>query len=640
MAELIFPMPIVETLKKRKRRFYKSLVLGFSVSLITSLVSAMGYLQGFEAKALDFLLWMRGRVKSPEIVLVQIDDRAFTNLGEKQPLPRSYIAGLIEVLGRSGAKVIGVDIEFKVKTNPREDAMLVRAFEAASDNGIGKVVPVYVIRPEKEANDTVLYSRSPFFSPKLSTLSGFANAPIDSDGLARQLPLAVRGSDGKILPSLALAVLARHAGYDGTRLEEAMNGREGEKVTLLLPEWDKFRGTLRPEPTPLSFDIDAQWKINFAGAGGSFAAIPSDIVFQLSKLKTPLAEDNPFRNKIVLIGASFGDSRDFFPTPRGLMSGVEIHANIIHTILSRSQIMPAGRWVAVALSLIFALAMSLLLTFFRPMAATVFALVAIPLLLVPLSYLAFARLGIWVDFVTPLVAIRLGASIADYLEARHVRRALFQYVDREVASQIVDEDETLAAQKRQVTVFFTDVRNYTTLCEGLAPEVVVGVLNELFAMMGKAVARHQGVIVDFIGDAVLAVFGATKENPDHAADAVSTALEAQAELDRLNKAWHKRDIPHLQIGVGIHSGEVLAGIVGSGQRRKFGVTGDTVNTGSRVEGLNKEFSTSILITRETLERLNGKFKVEGRGEVKVKGREKPVEVFEVLGMQGAISGKS
>src|ERR1041384_4535308 len=97
-------MPILETLKRRRRRFYKSLILGLSVSLITSLVSYMGYLQSFEAKALDFLLWLRGSVKSPEIVLVQIDDQAFSRLGEKQPLPRSSIAGLIDVLGRSGRR--------------------------------------------------------------------------------------------------------------------------------------------------------------------------------------------------------------------------------------------------------------------------------------------------------------------------------------------------------------------------------------------------------------------------------------------------------------------------------------------------------------------------------------------------------
>ncbi len=131
----------------------------------------------------------------------------------------------------------------------------------------------------------------------------------------------------------------------------------------------------------------------------------------------------------------------------------------------------------------------------------------------------------------------------------------------------------------------------------------------------------------------MAVFGAPKENPNHAWDAVQTAIEALGQLDVLNGHWQKKGIPRLQIGVGIHTGEAFTGIVGSGERKKFGVTGDTVNTSSRVEGLNKEFSTTILITRETLESVNGKFKVRRCGEVKVKGRDKPVEVFEVLGSE-------
>ena len=625
-------MGIIEVLKRRKRRFYKSLVLGLSVSLFTSLASYLGYFEGFEAKALDLLLWVRGQIKSPEIVLVHIDDRAFSNLGEKQPLPRSYLASIIQVLAKSGAKVIAMDIELKVKTDPREDELLLKAIQTASENGVTKVVPVYVIRPEKEDDGKVLYSSTPFFSPKLTPVTGFANAPVDPDGFVRQMPLAVRGSDGRVLPSLALAVLARYAGYDPARLEEALN--QAEKITLLLPEWDKFQGRLLSQATPFSFQLDDIWKINFTGAQGSFKAIPSDPVAFLSKQNFTPAADNPFRGKIVLIGATFGDSRDFFPTSQGLMSGVEIHANIIHTILSRSQILTAHRLIALSLSLIFALVTSLFLTLFSPLVVTIIALVAIPVLLIPMSYLLLGYLGLWVDFVTPLLVIRWGAQIGDFLESRHIRRSLGQYVDREVADQIVHQEEGLKGQIKQVTVFFTDVRNYTTLCEGLPPEDVVGILNEHFAMMGKIIAHHQGCIVDFIGDAVLAVFGAPKDNPNHAWDAVQTAIEAQKQLDIINASRQKRGIPSLQIGVGIHTGEVLAGIVGSGERKKFGVTGDTVNTGSRVEGLNKEFSTSILITRETLEPVNGKFKVRRVGEAKVKGRDKPVEVFEVLEAEG------
>src|SRR5204862_302794 len=175
------------------------------------------------------------------------------------------------------------------------------------------------------------------------------------------------------------------------------------------------------------------------------------------------------------------------------------------TILARAQIVPARRWVAAAISLLFVLVMSILLTFLRATPATIVSLTAIPLVLVPLSYAALIRFGVWIDFVTPILAIHWGASAADYFANRHVRRSLGVYVDSEVAN-------------------------------------------------------------------------------------------------------------------------------------KIGVTGDTVNTGARVEALNKEFHTSILITRETLGRLNGTFNVRPLGEVKVKGREKPVEVFEVL--RNRLSGET
>lgn len=212
-------------------------------------------------------------------------------------------------------------------------------------------------------------------------------------------------------------------------------------------------------------------------------------------------------------------------------------------------------------------------------------------------------------------------------QRRQIRRSLGQYVGWEVAKQIVEQDESLAGEKLEVTVFFTDVRDFTTLCKGLPPEQVVVRMNELFAMMGKIIARHQGIILDFIGDAVFAVFGAPKRDRRHARNAVQTAIEVLAGLDELNSQWEKKGIAPLKIGVGIHTGEVVAGIVGTGERKKFDVTGDTVNTGSRVEGLNKEFGTSLLATRETVERLDGEFTLRCRGQAKVKGRENAVEVF-------------
>lgn len=622
-------MSIVETLRRRKRRFIKSLLSGLTVSILLSFASYLGYLDIIEAKALDLLMQLRGQQRSPEIVLVQIDDLAFEKLKERQPLPRSYLASLIEVAARGGAKVIGLDIELKVATDSTEDAHLLKAIQSAEESKVSRVVLVYGIRPEREDDRGVLYGRSSFFDKRLNVVAGFANASVESDGFVRRIPLVLRGADGKMLPSFALAVLARHAGYDPSALDRLL--ASAGKIALALPQWDRLQGRLLTDKTSFEFVIEESWRINFAGGRGSFVSLPSEPVAQIAKAQVPLASDNPFRDKIVLIGASFQESRDVFPTPRGLMSGLEIHANIIHTILTRSQILPARRVVAFSILMVFTLLTSLLVTLLRPKVVTFLTLAAIPIVLLPLSYLAFAQLGMWVDFIVPLLATTWGASAAERLESRQVRKSLGQYVGWEVAKQLVEQDEPLSGNKCEVTVFFTDVRNFTTLCEGLPPEQVVVRMNTLFAMMGKAIARHDGIILDFIGDAVLAVFGTPKRNPHHARNAVRTSIEILAGLDALNAQWEKRGIAPLKIGVGLHTGEVVASIVGTDERKKFDITGDTVNIGSRVEGLNKEFGTVILATRETVDRLDGAFAVRGCGQVKVKGRENPVEVFELLG---------
>ena len=494
-------MKLLQTLRRRKRRFFKSLFLGVGVSILTSIASYLGYLDSIEAKALDLLLRLRGQQRSPEIVLIKIDDQAFEKLGEKQPLPRNYIASLVDIAARGGAKVVGIDIELKVTTDPADDEKLIKAIAVAEANGVTKIVPVYVIRPGKEDEHGATYRHAPFFDPGLKVGGGFANAPMDGDGIVRQVPLAVRGEDGTILPSLALAVLARHAGYDSASLNGQLRG--GATVRLNLPEWHKLNGKLLSQSTPFEFHLDESWKINFAGGQGSFASLPSEPLAQLARANIPLATDNPFRGKIVLIGASFQDSRDFFATPNGLMSGLEIHANIIHTLLTRSHIRPANRILAMLLLLIFAVAASVLTTLLRPPAVMVVSLVAIPVVLLPLSYAALTQLGLWVDFATPLLVTSWGALATEYRDSRQIRKSLGEYVGWEVADQIVHQDEDLQGKSCEVSVFFTDVRDYTTLCESASPDQIAALMREVFGVMGKVIANHNGHIFDFIGDAVL-----------------------------------------------------------------------------------------------------------------------------------------
>lgn len=188
-----------------------------------------------------------------------------------------------------------MDVEFKVATDGAEDQQLLRAIQSAEKSGVSHVVLAYVIRPDQEQDGVVVYRRSQFFDSRIDVVAGFANASVDADGFVRQVPLAVRGGEREILPSLGLAMVARYAGYDAANLAEALK-KDGE-IVLQLPEWDRLRGQWRSQNTPFHFRLDDRWKINFAGGRGSFVALPSDPLAQLAKANVPLASDNPFRGR-------------------------------------------------------------------------------------------------------------------------------------------------------------------------------------------------------------------------------------------------------------------------------------------------------------------------------------------------------
>jgi adenylate cyclase len=193
----------------------------------------------------------------------------------------------------------------------------------------------------------------------------------------------------------------------------------------------------------------------------------------------------------------------------------------------------------------------------------------------------------------------------------------------------------LVGQRRTVSIMFTDLRDFTTLSEGLAPDQIANQLNEYFPMMVEAVQRHGGIVNDFIGDSVMAVYGAPMPDPQHAQNAVRTALRMQAGLEALNAAWASRGLPTLRMGIGIHTGPVFAGNVGSPARLKYTVIGDAVNLAARVESLNKELKTTCLITEETRAAIGSGLQVRDCGEVKVKGRQQAARVFELLAYDDA-----
>jgi len=620
-------------LRARHRRFLLGLTLGFLASAAVATLTSLGYFSGHQGKALDLYFWIQGRTRAPEIVLVAIDEAAFQRLNERQPIPRDYLAGIVRGLRKSGARVIGMDIDLRRPTSPAEDRALV---EAIRGDHVAPVVKARTLQAVLTPDGEVRFRPTRLYDPNLEEASGFADVPKDGDGFFRRIPLVVPLENGELFPSLALALLARLGGEDPATLGRRLAGPD--PIELSLPEWDEARGRARGTSL-LRFFRDDDWKINFVGPSGSFVTIGSDAIYQVGVSDSPVAQENPLRDRIVLIGATFAESRDAFPTPRGLMYGVEIHANILHSLLTRSQIRPVSWDASLVLQFLVCLGLSALFAVVKPNRALILSLAAAGLLTLGLSVWRDPAGTYWFDVLTPILAIRLSGGLHDALERRRIRRSFHQYVGQEVAERIYGDDPALAGQRRTVSIMFTDLRDFTTLSEGLAPDQVAQQLNEYFPMMVDAVLQHRGVINDFIGDAVMAVYGAPLDNPDHGLDAIRTAFRMLAGLKVLNAAWEVRGLPSLKMGIGIHTGSVFAGNVGAPKRMKYTVVGDAVNVAARLEGLNRDLQTTLLISGETYAAVRNWVEARDCGEFRVKGRSQVIQVYEVLSLVAGAAGQ-
>jgi adenylate cyclase len=611
------------------RRVVNALLLGVAVSVGVTALSRVGALSGWETRAVDAFLFLRDRVPAPEIVLVVIDEDSFAALGERQPLSRRYLADLGEFLLRSGARVVAFDVQLRTPSVAQEDGALValtRRWEASDG---GRVVFAAGAIPRKDEGP-VRYQMAPAFSPNLRGLFGFSNAPVGADGVIRRMAPVLPSTDGGFLPSFALAILTAYSGRAADQLAPALKG--GAHAVLTLPLRDRHGRITRSEPISLDRLVGAAWRIDFTGREGSFTAFPSGALIQLARSGIRPEADNPFRDKIVLVGATFAESRDFYPTPTGLMAGVEIHANMVFTLLSRRTLLPPN-WILNLSVLVGAcLLVSLLSLWLRPLWVALASLALIAGF-VAVSYEAYTQGGYWLDFVAPVMGMLLYFRGSRFIARRRLRAAFGQYVSPEVMDRVLREGTGLGGEVRTVSVLMSDLRGFTTLSERLPPDRISETMNEYFTEMVDVIMGHRGIVQDFIGDGILAVYGAPLDDPDHAWHAVTTALEMQTALRRLNDRWQATGRPALAMGVAVHTGEVFAGNVGSPKRKKYSVMGDTVNTTSRIEGLNRELSTAILISGAALAVVKDRVLVKDRGSVMVKGKTQPVELFELLGVR-------
>ena len=606
------------------------MLIGLLVSVAVTAFSRTGVLAGWETRAVDTFLFLRDRVAAPEITLVVIDDDAFQALGQRQPLSRRYVADLADFLLKSGARVVAFDLVLTAPTAPAEDQALLATVSRWSVARPGSLLFATFAMPA-DPDGAGGYTLLPPFAPELAGLLGFANAPIGADGMVRRFTPVLPRAGGGWLPALSLTTLAASAGLQPAELAKRL---AGDGAAIPLPLREPSGALAGPTETPVSQLAARSWRIDFTGPVGAFTTFPSEPLVQLARAGTIPDQDNPFRDRIVLVGATFAESRDHFPTPTGLMAGVEIHAHMVNTLLSRRALLPPPWYLNVALLTLVCVSISVLSLWLRPLWL---ALVGLALVagLVAASYEAYTRGGYWLDFLAPLIGMLVYLQGAHVLRRRRLRSAFGQYVSPEIMDRVLQTGTPLGGEVRRVTVLMSDLRGFTTMAERLAPEIVSEMMNEYFTAMVDVILAHRGLVQDFIGDAIMAVYGAPLDDPEHCWHAAHTAVAMHAALEGLNRRWEAQDRGPLAMGIAVHTGEAFAGTLGAPRKKKYAVLGDTVNTTSRMEGLNRDLGTGILISGAVLAVLKDRVVVRDRGSVTVKGRRQPIEIHELMSLTEA-----
>jgi adenylate cyclase len=346
-----------------------------------------------------------------------------------------------------------------------------------------------------------------------------------------------------------------------------------------------------------------------------------------------------FRDKIVIVGASAASTYDAHPTPfSDVTPGFLAHATAIDNLLHAQSVRLTPAWILPLLIIAMAAAGCVIPITVQ---STVMDFLSVIIVIVCYSAVSFMTLDFWHLWV-PMVA-PIGATLLSYVscvtirfattgrELRQTRDTLNRYVSPQLAGYVLNhlEEINFQGEKRDLTIFFSDVRNFTSLTEKSDPMHLISLLNEYLTAMTEIIFKYDGVVDKFIGDGILAYWGAFTPDKNHALLAAKASLEMLNRLEELNQKWAAEGRQKISIGIGLNTGDVIFGNVGSGKKVEFTVIGDPVNLASRLEGLNKEFGTSILISEHTRARLGDAAIVRSLGGVRVKGKTVETAVYEL-----------
>lgn len=470
---------------------------------------------------------------------------------------------------------------------------------------------------------------------KAAAGAGHFNPLVDIDGTSRRVPLLVE-YDGKYYESLSLAMVRNLLG-DPPITPGYPEDAPGSYAAM---EWLELKGATGAMSIPV--DENASTLIPYRGYQGSFPYISITDVLNDKVPKERLA------GRIAVVGTTAPGLMDLRATPVGAAyPGVEIHANLIAGMLDGAikHKPPYILGADVLLVLIAGSVMVFLLPMLSPLRATVVGVIVL-LLLLSVNFSFWHVSNVVLPLANGMIAIVLlyamNMSWGYFVESRTKRQltGLFgQYVPPELVEEMSRDPEnySMAGRKAELTVLFSDIRGFTTISEGLEPNELATLMNQYLGAMTLVVRKHRGTLDKYIGDAIMAFWGAPVDDPEHAKNAVLTGLEMHVALHELNKDLVARGWPELKIGVGVNTGPMTVGDMGSPVRQSYTVMGDAVNLGSRLEGITKQYGVGFIVGESTRELLKKEFVFRELDRVRVKGKEDPVGIYEPVGEEGKVA---
>ncbi len=576
-----------------RRRRARAMVL---VVLLAAAIGIVFYATGLtgtlEAQSVDARFSIRGTESQPgEIVIVGIDDRTFSELPDvRWPYPRSYEGRVIEQLTKDGAKAIAIDIQFTEQTTPKQDEALIRA--------VGRAPGVVLSTTEVNKRGESRIFGGEAVVHRFHAHAGDTVVPIETGGTTRKMYYEVSG-----LTSFPVA---------------AAEATTGDRIS------------------PSEFESDGKAWVDFRGPPRTFREVP------FSRVMRGKVPASTFRGKTVVIGAtatSLQDQHATSTTGDELMPGPELQANSIWTAIHGFPLASSATFVDVLLILLFALAPAAATLWVRPLPSLLGA-IGLGLLYTVVVQLAFDG-GTVLAFVYPLLALvvsALGALAVNYLltsfERQRVRDTFARFVPEAVVADVLDrvdeEDLRFGGVRRECTVLFSDLRGFTSFAEELEPERVIEVLNRYLEAMSDVIMNEGGTLVAYMGDGIMAVFGAPVEQEDHADRALAAAREMlRVRLPEFNEWLRGQGLGEgFAMGIGINSGTVMSGQVGSERRIEYTAIGDTTNTAARLEGMTKGSGHELFVADSTKVALrDGGVELEIVGEHEVRGRTHTITVW-------------